>query len=325
MTAPADTGGADDAAGMIDAAARILRGGGLVAFPTETVYGLGADATQGRAVARIYEAKGRPSFNPLIVHVGARDWVDALAAPDARFDALARAFWPGPLTLVMRRRADCPVSELVSAGLPSLALRMPAHPLALALLARTGRPLAAPSANRSGTVSPTQAAHVRASLGDRVDLVLDGGPCAVGIESTVLDITGPTPTILRPGAITRAQVEDALGPASRPVALSAGAPDAPASPGQLEAHYAPGLPLRMDAAAARPGEALLGFGGSAGAARDLSPSGDLREAAANLFAMMHALDDPARYTGIAVAPVPGDGIGLAINDRLRRAARGRTA
>lgn len=301
----------------VDAAARILRAGGLVAIPTETVYGLAADATQGKAVARIFEAKGRPSFNPLIVHVGAPEWVTTLALTDDRFAKLAAAFWPGPLTMVLPRRAGCPISELVSAGLPSLALRMPAHPVARAILNAAGRPLAAPSANRSGTVSPTEAAHVADSLGDAVDLIVDGGPCGVGIESTVLDLTGPA-ALLRPGAITREEIEAVIGSVITP----ASDPAAPKSPGQLAAHYAPSIPLRMNAAEARTGEALLGFG-PMDATLNLSAAGDLKEAAANLFAMMRALDDPARYTGIAVAPIPPAGIGLAINDRLERAARGR--
>ncbi len=300
-------------------AAEILRAGGLVAIPTETVYGLAADATQGKAVARIFEAKGRPSFNPLIVHVGARDWVGDLAQTDDRFHRLAKAFWPGPLTFVLPRAATSPVSDLVAAGLPSLALRMPAHPIAQAILHAAQRPLAAPSANLSGTVSPTEATHVAASLGGRVDLIVDGGPCAVGIESTVLDLTGATATILRPGSVTQDEIAAVIGP----VTTSAGDPSAPKSPGQLAAHYAPAIPLRMNAPNARAGEAFLGFGPVPDATLNLSPAGDLREAAAHLFGMIRALDDATLYTGIAVAPVPLTGIGLAINDRLERAARGR--
>jgi L-threonylcarbamoyladenylate synthase len=304
---------------VVATAAEILRAGGLVAIPTETVYGLAADATQGQAVARIFEAKGRPSFNPLIVHVGGRDWVADLAHADDRFSRLAQAFWPGPLTFVLTRRDRSPISELVSAGLPSLALRMPAHPVAQDILSAAQRPLAAPSANRSGTVSPTEAAHVAASLGDAVDLIVDGGPCRVGIESTVLDLTSPAAAILRPGAVTAEEIAAIIGPLISADSEST----APKSPGQLAAHYAPSIPLRMNASHAKPGEARLGFGASADATLNLSPSGDLREAAANLFGMIRALDDPARYTGIAVAPVPLAGIGLAINDRLTRAARGR--
>ncbi len=304
---------------VIAKAAQILRAGGLVAIPTETVYGLAADATQGRAVARIFEAKGRPSFNPLIVHVGGRDWVADFARTDERFERLAHIFWPGPLTFVLPRRPDCSVSELVSAGLPSLALRMPAHAIAQEILAAAQRPLAAPSANISGTVSPTEAAHVAASLGDKVDLVVDGGRARVGIESTVLDLTGPTAAILRPGSVTREDIARVIGD----VTASAADPTAPRSPGQLAAHYAPSVPLRMNAHGAHSGEALLGFGKTPGATVNLSPEGDLKEAAANLFAMIRALDDPSRYRGIAVAPVPLVGVGLAINDRLERAARGR--
>jgi L-threonylcarbamoyladenylate synthase len=294
-------------------AARLLRAGKLVALPTETVYGLAADATQGEAVARIYEAKGRPSFNPLIVHVAERTWVAGLAEPDGRFDKLARAFWPGPLTLVMKRRSDCPVSELVSAGLDTIAVRAPDHPTAQSVLRETKRPLAAPSANVSGTVSPTRAEHVADLTG--VDFILDGGPCRVGLESTVLDLTAHVPAILRPGAITAEQIIALIGP----ITASSADPAAPKSPGQLASHYAPSLPLRVDATGAGMGEALLGFGATPGAILNLSATGDLIEAAANLFAMLRALDDPARFKAIAVAPIPAQGIGIAINDRLRRA------
>lgn len=303
---------------IVARAAEVLRAGGLVAIPTETVYGLAADATQGRAVARIFEAKGRPSFNPLIVHVGGRDWIGGLARTDARFEELARVFWPGPLTFVLTRAPACPVSDLVSAGLDTLAVRMPAHPLAQEILNMVQRPLAAPSANVSGTVSPTTPAHVAASLGAKVDLIVDGGPCAVGIESTVLDLTGPEAVILRPGSVTQEEIAHVIGPVAR-----ANDPAAPKSPGQLAAHYAPSIPLRMNARGANTGEALLGFADVPGATLNLSPSGDLREAAAHLFAMIRELDDPARFSGIAVSPVPDRGIGTAINDRLTRAARGR--
>jgi L-threonylcarbamoyladenylate synthase len=296
--------------------ARLLRGGGLVAFPTETVYGLGGDATDGKAVARIFAAKGRPSFNPLIVHVAAKDWVEALAETDTRFEKLAAAFWPGPLTLVLRRRADCAASELVSAGLDSIAVRMPDHPVAQELLRAVGRPLAAPSANASGTVSPTLARHVADSLGAKVELILDGGPCRVGLESAVLDLTGQAATLLRPGTITAEQIAAVIGP----VNISHGDPAAPKSPGQLASHYAPALPLRLNATAAAPREALLGFGANPAATLNLSPRGDLVEAAANLFAMLRALDDAAKFQAIAVMPIPAAGIGLAINDRLTRAA-----
>ena len=303
-------------ADVIAEGAQILRNGGLVSFPTETVYGLGGDATQGAAVARIFAAKGRPSFNPLIVHVADRTWAAGLAEPDGRFDKLARTLWPGPLTLVMRRRRDCPVSELVSAGLDSIAIRMPDHPVAQDLLRAVKRPLAAPSANASGSVSPTLAAHVQASLGDKVDLIIDGGACRVGLESTVLDLTQHTAVILRPGAITAEQIAALIGP----VNISAEDPAAPKSPGQLASHYAPSLPVRLNAAQGAAGEAFLALGPAQNAALNLSPSGDLIEAAANLFAMLRALDDPARFTAISVAPIPATGIGIAINDRLQRAA-----
>lgn len=302
-----------------ESAARILRAGGLVALPTETVYGLAADATQGQAVARIFEIKGRPAFNPLISHVGGADWVAELARTDERFTMLAAQFWPGPLTFVLPRAKDCPVCELATAGLPSIAVRMPAHPVAREILAAVQRPLAAPSANISGTVSPTDAAHVRRSLGDRVELIVDGGRCEVGIESTVIDLTTPAAVILRPGSITREDIARIIGA----VTSAANDPSAPKSPGQLAAHYAPSVPLRTNATSAGAGEALLGFGPVADATLNLSPAGDLREAAANLFAMIRALDDSARYTGIAVTSIPSAGIGMAINDRLERAARGR--
>jgi L-threonylcarbamoyladenylate synthase len=304
----------------IPEAARLLRAGELVAFPTETVYGLGADATDDRAVAEIFAAKGRPQFNPLIVHVADHATARDLASFDVRAIALAEQFWPGPLSLVLRRAEACPVSLLASAGLDTLALRMPAHPLALALLRETGRPLAAPSANRSGRVSPTTAAHVLDELAGRIAAVLDGGPCAVGIESTVLDLSGAMPTLLRPGAITREELERLVGPIARP--QEAGV--APRSPGMLESHYAPHLPLRLDVREARPGEVLLAFGPEAAPdgfaeTRWLSRTGDLTEAAANLFASLRALDRP-EFSAIAVMPIPERGLGTAINDRLRRAA-----
>ena len=304
----------------IPEAARLLRAGELVAFPTETVYGLGADATDDRAVAEIFAAKGRPRFNPLIVHVADHATAKDLASFDARAIALAEQFWPGPLSLVLRRAEACSVSLLASAGLDTLALRMPAHPLALALLRETGRPLAAPSANRSGRVSPTTAAHVLDELTGRIAAVLDGGPCAVGIESTVLDLSGAMPTLLRPGAITREQLERLIGPIAQPREAGAG----PRSPGMLESHYAPHLPLRLDVREARPGEVLLAFGPEAAPdgfaeTRWLSRTGDLTEAAANLFASLRALDRP-EFSAIAVMPIPQRGLGTAINDRLRRAA-----
>lgn len=300
----------DDA---IAEAARLLRDGRLVAFPTETVYGLGGDAGNDRAVAGIFEAKRRPRFNPLIAHVAAVGAARDLAVFDARAEAVAARFWPGPLTLVLPRRDGAPVSLLASAGLDTLALRVPNHPVAAALLRAAGRPIAAPSANRSGAVSPTRAEHVAESLGEAVDLILDGGPCRVGIESTILDLSGPRPALLRPGGVAAEDLEKMLGPLDRPAAGPVKAP------GMLESHYAPGLPVRLDAERAEPGEALLGFGAAPGATLNLSPAGDPVEAAANLFAMLRTLDRP-EFSGIAVSPIPDRGLGAAINDRLRRAA-----
>jgi L-threonylcarbamoyladenylate synthase len=300
-------------------AAAMLRAGKLVAFPTETVYGLGADATDDRAVARVFAAKGRPRFNPLIVHVPDLAAAEAIAEFSTSARNVAARFWPGPLTLVLRRRADSRISLLACAGLDTVAVRVPAHPVAQALLRQTGRPLAAPSANRSGHVSPTLAEHVAAELGERVALILDGGACPVGLESTVLDLSGPASALLRPGGITLEELEGSLGAIETPAASA----DAPRSPGQLASHYAPRLSLRTNAIDARTGEALLAFGPEPpiGFAEvlNLSEKGDLAEAATNLFAMLRRLDR-TEFTGIAVMPIPERGLGRAINDRLRRAA-----
>lgn len=293
----------------------MLRAGRLVAFPTETVYGLGGDATNDRAVAAIFEAKGRPSFNPLIVHVADAAGAEALVRVDERARAVMARFWPGPLTLVLPRRADSPISLLASAGLDTIAVRLPDHPVARALIAAARRPIAAPSANRSGAVSPTLPEHVAESLGARVGLILDGGPCRVGVESTVLDLSGEQAALLRPGGIAVEALEQALG--GRLVRPTDHA-DAPKSPGMLASHYAPGLPVRLNVTQPEANEAVLAFGAMAGTL-NLSPTGDLEEAAANLFAMLRALDRPG-FTGIAVAPIPDHGLGLAINDRLKRAA-----
>ena len=313
-----------DGNGRLAEAARLIRAGELVAFPTETVYGLGGDATNERAVARIFEAKGRPSFNPLITHVPGAAEARTLVRWNALAERLAHRFWPGALTLVLPRGPGSPIALLVTAGLDSVAIRAPDHPLAQALLRAAGRPVAAPSANRSGAVSPTRAEHVAESLGDRVPLILDGGPCPVGIESTVLDLTTTPPTLLRPGGVTREALEAEIGPVALSAALPAG-DAARKSPGQLESHYAPSRPVRLAASTVTPGEALLAFGPHPlpGARRtlNLSPAGDLAEAAANLFAHLRALDRPD-IDGIAVMPVPEAGLGLAINDRLRRAAAG---
>ncbi len=298
-------------------AAAILRAGGLVAFPTETVYGLGGDATSERAVAAIFAAKGRPRFNPLIVHVPGLAEAEALAVFDRRARQIAAHFWPGPLTLVLRRRDGSGLSLLASAGLDTVAVRAPAHPVAQALLREAGRPIAAPSANRSGRLSPTEAAHVAEELGARVALILDGGSTLVGLESTVLDLSGQHPTLLRPGGVALEELTPLLGPIASPASAAV------KSPGMLASHYAPSAPLRLNAVDARPGEALLAFGPHAPAGFTevalLSRRGDLVEAAANLFAMLRRLDRPC-FAGIAVMPIPERGLGRAINDRLRRAA-----
>jgi len=299
-------------------AAALLRAGELVAFPTETVYGLGGDATNDHAVAAIFAAKDRPRFNPLIVHVPDLDTARSLVGLDERAERIARHFWPGPLSLVLPRRRDCRVSLLASAGLATLALRVPAHPLALQLLRAAARPLAAPSANRSGRVSPTCAEHVMAELDGRIAAVLDGGPCRVGIESTVLDLSEEQPVLLRPGGVPREKLQALLGSIADPEFGGERR-----SPGMLQSHYAPQRPLRLDAREARPGEALLAFGPDPpkgfAEVRSLSETGDLVEAAARLFASLRALDRP-EITAIAVMPIPESGLGAAINDRLRRAA-----
>ncbi len=306
----------------VEAAARLLRDGELVALPTETVYGLGADATNERAVAKIFEAKGRPKFNPLISHVTGANEAKRYVRWNDTAEKLAASFWPGPLTLVLPRSKDSTIALLTTAGLDTVAIRAPDHPLAQALIRAAGRPIAAPSANRSGSVSPTRAEHVRDSLGDRVKLILDGGPCTVGVESTVLDLTTGRPTLLRPGGATREAIEAVIGPIAVSDALPSG--DTPLkSPGQLASHYAPSVPVRLGATTVAADEGLLAFGPAplAGARTtlNLSPAGDLGEAAANLFAHLRALDaqNPSR---IAVMPIPESGLGLAINDRLRRAA-----
>lgn len=302
-------------------AAILLARGALVAFPTETVYGLGADATNGRAVAQIFAAKGRPTFNPLIIHVATIEAAHRLGIFSPLAEQLAAEFWPGALTLIVRRSPDCPVSELATCGLRTIALRMPSHPLARALLKRAGVPVAAPSANRSGHVSATRADHVAADLGDAVAMIIDGAATPLGIESTVLDVSGSEPTLLRPGGVTREAIEQVLG---RPLVIAA--PEstaAPISPGQLTSHYAPSAHLRLAATSVRPGEALLAFGADVpahgGPMLNLSPSGDLAEAASNLFSALRALDADGADV-IAVMPVPEQGLGAAINDRLRRAA-----
>jgi len=302
-----------DTAAIVDGA-RLVAAGQPVAVPTETVYGLAADATESRAVAAIYAAKGRPSFNPLIVHVPNIAAARHIADFDAAALALGEAFWPGPLTLVLPLHAGSGIASLVTAGLPTVAIRVPAHPAMQALLAATARPLAAPSANASGGISPTRAAHVAASLAGRIPLVIDAGPTTAGIESTIV-MTGQSPSMLRHGPITRAAIERTL---MMPVTdIAAGSI---LSPGQLASHYAPSKPLRLGALTAGTGEWLIGFGDVAGD-DTLSAAGDLVEAAARLFDCLHRADAAAPAL-IAVAPVPKDGVGEAINDRLARAAAG---
>lgn len=303
------------------AAADTLAAGKLVGMPTETVYGLAADAGNGLAIARIYEAKGRPRFNPLIVHAGSAAGAEAIAEFSDAAKRLAKAFWPGPLTLVLPKSMAAGIADLTTAGLDTVAVRVPAHPVACDLIRTFGRPVAAPSANRSGCVSPTTAAHVAADLGDAVACILDAGPCRVGLESTIVSLAGEQAVLLRPGGIPRRAIEVVLGQKL----ASPGEPSRVTAPGMLASHYAPKSALRLNAKMAHPGEALVLFGSVmpenasvAVATVNLSPSGNLEEAAANLFSVMRALD--GKGTVIAVVPIPEEGLGEAINDRLRRAA-----
>ena len=302
-------------ASEISKASRVLRDGGLVAFPTETVYGLGGDATNDAAVARIYEAKGRPQFNPLISHVASPSQALALGDFPKQAEKLAAQFWPGPLTIVVPRRKDCVVSLLASAGLDTIALRIPDHSLALALLKDLGRPIAAPSANASGRISPTTAEHVRQSLGQKVDMILDSGACSVGVESTVVQFRNGKVYLLRPGGLAREAIEAAIG--EKLLAPPDG--ETLHSPGLLASHYAPKAELRLNAKSPMPGEIYIGFGESNIGPYSLSKRGNLTEAAANLFRILHDVDATGAKA-IAVAPIPETGLGEAINDRLRRAA-----
>jgi L-threonylcarbamoyladenylate synthase len=307
----------------IEKAAALLAEGDLVAFPTETVYGLGADATNDRAVALVFKAKARPQFNPLIVHVPSVAAAEALAELDDRARRLTQRFWPGPLSIVVKRRTDCPVSHLATAGLETIALRSPDHHVAQALLRALGRPIAAPSANVSGRLSPTTAEHVAKDLGRHVKAILDGGPCRIGLESSVVACLPEGAWLLRPGAISAESIAEVVGPL-RP----APAADVARAPGMLQSHYAPALPLRLEAGRANANEALLAFGGQVpngfATVRNLSPEGNLTEAAAHLFAYLHELDRP-EFSAIAVMPIPERDLGIAINDRLRRAAQGTTS
>ncbi|MCB1480903.1 MAG: threonylcarbamoyl-AMP synthase [Rhodobiaceae bacterium] len=321
MTAP-EILDANDPSAITDAAA-ILKAGELVSFPTETVYGLGADAANARAVAKIYSAKGRPSFNPLIAHLADRDAAQRQGLFNTISIALADRFWPGPLTLVVPRSSTATVSDLATAGLDSVALRVPDNAVAHALLSAFGGPVVAPSANRSGYVSATTAQHVATDLGDTVSIILDAGPTGIGIESTVVDCTGETARILRPGAVTRAAIREAIGDA---LIEDNSATGDIVAPGMLASHYAPNARVRLNAADVHPGEAVITISGfqpagieQAKAVFDLSPSGDLEEAAANLFTALRKLDEAASE-GIAICPIPEAGLGEAINDRLRRAA-----
>jgi L-threonylcarbamoyladenylate synthase len=313
----------------VASAARCLAEGGLVGFPTETVYGLGADASNPAAIARLYQAKGRPAFNPLIAHVGDIQAARQIARFDATALALAEAFWPGPLTLVLPKTNDCAVADLATAGLDTIAIRIPSHPLARQILRAFGGPVVAPSANLSGHVSPTTAAHVLSDLAGRIDLIVDGGPVAVGVESTIVGCFD-APMLLRPGGLPRGEIERVLG---RTLLQPPEDPDGdhghPLAPGMLASHYAPRTPVRLNADRLEPGEALLAFGShpvpgidAAAAVMNLSSAGDLAQAAANLFGYLRALDARGART-IAVMPVPHHGLGEAINDRLRRAAVGR--
>ena len=314
-------------ADQVAEAARLLRAGELVAFPTETVYGLGADARNGRAVAAVFEAKGRPHFNPLICHFPDAEAAFAEVLADDRARALAAAFWPGPLTLVLPRRAECRIDLLAGAGLDTVAVRVPAHPLALELLRAATIPVAGPSANRSGAVSPTTADHVLEGLSGRIAAVLDGGACDVGVESTVLDLAMGGAALLRPGGVPVEAIEAVIGPVSRPLPISAAEKTRTLrSPGMMLSHYAPALPVRLKAADVAAHEALLAFGPplpGAGLVWQLSEGRDLREAAARLFAGLRWLDAEGAKLGltrIAAMPIPEAGLGAAINDRLARAA-----
>lgn len=300
-------------------AAQTIRSGGLVAFPTDTVYGLGANVYLPDAVAGIFAAKERPLFDPLISHIADVDFLPEYAVTDSRVMDLARHFWPGPLTFVLKRKDVDHRLDMVCSGLPNLAVRMPNHPLALKLIKAAGVPIAAPSANRFKTVSPTTAQHVADSLGNKVDMILDGGPCAIGVETTIVDLTGKNMVILRAGGLPKEELEAFTG---EKVYLSDGNPDKPSAPGQLLKHYAPRLPLRInvDEKDVRPGEFFIGFGNVRSARLNLSPRADLREAAANLFAYMREAEKNSEFTGIAISPIPENGLGLAINDRIRRAS-----
>lgn len=298
-------------------AAEVIKCGGLVAFPTETVYGLGANVYNAKAVASIYAAKGRPSFNPLISHIAEIDFLKTYAAVDERVLCLAKHFWPGPLTFVLNRIDNNPALDLACAGLRTVTVRMPRHEIALKLIKQSGVPIVAPSANKSQTISPTTAMHVADSLGNKVNMILDGGQCQVGVESTIIDLTGKNVVLLRAGGIAVEDLEDFLG---EKILISQGNPDLPSSPGQLLKHYAPAHDFRINATSKQEGEFFIGFGNVQDCDLNLSEKGDLCEAAANLFAYMRIADADPHYSKIAMSPIPLKGLGLAINDRIKRAA-----
>ncbi len=303
----------------IEKAAKVIQKGGLVAMPTETVYGLGANVYNPQAVANIFAAKGRPSFNPLISHIAEIDFLKTYAQTDERVLSLAKQYWPGPLTMVLRRFNDDTNTaiDLACAGLRTITVRMPNHNVALELIKKSGVPIVAPSANKSQTISPTTAQHVYESLGENVDIILDGGQCQVGVESTIIDITGSNVVMLRAGGISIEELEEFL---NEKVLISNGNPDLPSSPGQMLKHYAPNHNLRINAELPKDDEFFIGFGKVEGAHINLSPSGDVREAAANLFAYLRYADNQTEYNKIAMSPIPNIGLGLAINDRIRRAS-----
>ena len=303
----------------IKQAAETIKNGGLVAFPTDTVYGLGANVYNPQAVAGIFAAKGRPSFDPLISHLAEIDFLPEYALTDERVMALAKHFWPGPLTFVLKRKDNNASLDLVCSGLPNIAVRMPNHPLALELIRQSGVPIAAPSANRFKCISPTTAEHVASGLGDKVDMILDGGPCQIGVETTIIDLTTPQMVMLRAGGLSKEDIEAYTG---EEVFISHGDPDKPSAPGQLLKHYAQAMPMRINVAETdvRPDEFFIGFGKVKNARLNLSPSADLNEAAANLFALMREAEKHTEFKGIAMSPIPMQGLGLAINDRIKRAS-----
>lgn len=303
--------------GNIQKAAEIIKNGGLVAFPTETVYGLGANVYNAKAVASIFEAKGRPAFNPLISHIADINFLEEYVEVDSRAISLAKHFWPGPFTMVLKRKEHNTAIDLACAGLPTATVRMPNNQIALELIKQSGVPIVAPSANRSQTISPTTAEHVFESLGTRVDMILDGGKCDVGVESTIVDVTGKDVVLLRAGGVALEDIEEFL---NEKVIISHGEPDKPSSPGQLLKHYAPNHRFQINVDEPEEGVFYIGFGWQERADLNLSPDGNLNEAAANLFAYMRLADELAGEKGIAMAPIPETGLGLAINDRIRRAS-----